>query len=192
MATSTATPTPTPTPTPTEEAAPPLPLPLPTPPYPELILSALAALADPNGSIKSAISSHIESSLAGDLPPSHASLLAAHLARMADTGKLAVADGNYKIPETGAIPTKRGRGRPPKAKLAGAGDGDSAGLPRPRGRPPKPRDPLAPVKVARPRGRPPKNGTSAGMGLSVAAVGEKRPRGRPPKVRAQFAEVGFV
>ncbi|RRT68689.1 hypothetical protein B296_00030433, partial [Ensete ventricosum] len=69
-----------------------------------------------------------------------------------------------------------------------AGPADAA--PRRRGRPPKPVDPLAPVKIPRPRGRPPKR---AADGADPGQPGlTKRPRGRPPKVRPQFTEVGFV
>ncbi|XP_010916178.1 HMG-Y-related protein A [Elaeis guineensis] len=154
------------------------------PPYPEMILTAILALDEKSGSSKSAISKHIEAAHGEQLLPSHASLLAAHLARMTEAGELVFVNNCYlRAGPDAPPPPKRGRGRPPKPKLPLS----PAGPRRPRGRPPKPVDPSAPVKVARPRGRPPKNPVGA-----PAAAGPKRPRGRPPKVRPQFAEVGFV
>ncbi|WOL14081.1 HMG-Y-related protein A-like [Canna indica] len=159
----------------------------PLPPYPEMILATVAAADDSSGTSVSAISDYVESCHGGQLPLAHASLLAAHLARMTEAGELLLVGGSYFRPGPDAPPpVKRGRGRPPKPKLPVPVDA----APRRRGRPPKPVDPLAPVKIPRPRGRPPKNapGDADPDGAALA----KRPRGRPPKVRAQFTEVGFV
>lgn len=151
-----------------------------------MILAAISELDEKCGSSESAISEHIEAAHGEQLPPSHESLLAAHLTRMTEAGELVFVDNCYlRAGPDGPPPLKRGRGRPPKPKLSVS----PAGPPRPRGRPPKPRDPTAPVKVTRPRGRPPKK---PGAAATAAGGGPKRPRGRPPKVRPQFAEVGFV
>ncbi|XP_064972829.1 HMG-Y-related protein A-like [Musa acuminata AAA Group] len=160
----------------------------PLPPYPEMILTAVSAFGEDNGTSESAISEYIESSHSGQLPPSHPSLLAAHLARMTETGELILVDGGYlrSCPDTAPPPIKRGRGRPPKAKIPVSADA----APRRRGRPPKPADPLAPAKIPRPRGRPRKNAPSDAAPRQAGLA--KRPRGRPPKVRTQFREVGFV
>ncbi|CAL9168621.1 unnamed protein product, partial [Musa hybrid cultivar] len=160
------------------------------PPYPQMILAAVAASGDKDGTSMSAISEYVESSYEGQLPPSHASQLAAHLARMTEAGELLLVGSGYFRPGPEAPPpVKRRRGRPPKPKLPDpAGPADAA--PRRRGRPPKPVDPLAPAKIPRPRGRPPKR---AADGPDPGQPGlTKRPRGRPPKVRQQFTEVGFV
>ncbi|KAJ8459854.1 hypothetical protein OPV22_032780 [Ensete ventricosum] len=162
------------------------------PPYPQMILAAVAASGDKDGTSLSAISEYVESSYEGQLPPSHASLLAAHLTRMTEAGELLLVGSVYFRPGPEAPPpVKRSRGRPPKPKPKlpdPAGPADAA--PRRRGRPPKPVDPLAPVKIPRPRGRPPKR---AADGADPGQPGlTKRPRGRPPKVRPQFTEVGFV
>ncbi|OEL13824.1 HMG-Y-related protein A [Dichanthelium oligosanthes] len=184
----------------TEEAAKPSPL----PPYPEMILAAIEGLGDKNGSNKSAISRYIEGKY-GELPPAHASLLTAHLARMKESGELIFLKNNYFRADAPDAPPKRGRGRPPKVRdpnapppppKAPAAPGSS---PRPRGRPPKPKDPLdaavaqATAGMPKARGRPPKKAkteapaapspapASAPAGDGSAPV--KRGRGRPPKVR---------
>ncbi|CAN6727851.1 unnamed protein product [Malus baccata var. baccata] len=163
------------------------------PQYPEMIMAAIEALNDSNGSSKSAIAKHIESTY-GDLPESHVALLAHHLNKMKDTGELVLVKNNYMKPDPNA-PPKRGRGRPPKAKtpvLAGT----VSSPPRPRGRPPKPRDPFAPPPqpkthsgTGRPRGRPPKKAKTTPSSAPVSvptpatATGAPRGRGRPPKVK---------
>ncbi|MCQ8115761.1 histone H1/H5 family protein, partial [Vibrio parahaemolyticus] len=49
------------------------PKPAATPSYPEMILAAIEALDDRNGSNKTAISQHIEGKYEGLLPPAHPS-----------------------------------------------------------------------------------------------------------------------
>ncbi|KAM0952735.1 putative High mobility group protein HMGA [Dioscorea sansibarensis] len=172
------------------------------PPYYEMIMAAIDALDEKNGSNKSAISKYMESTY-GELPPSHPSLLAAHLVRMKESGELIMVKNNYMRPGPDA-PPKRGRGRPPKPKVP-LPPGAAPPAPRPRGRPPKAKDPLAAAvaKAAsglpRPRGRPPKKArpTVAGAGPASSGAapppsGVKRGRGRPPKVKPQFADVGFA
>ncbi|XP_068333139.1 HMG-Y-related protein A-like [Pyrus communis] len=163
------------------------------PQYPEMIMAAIEALNDINGSSKSAIAKHIESTY-GDLPESHAALLAHHLNKMKDTGELVLVKNNYMKPDPNA-PPKRGRGRPPKAKTP-LPAGTVSSPPRPRGRPPKPRDPFAPPPqpkthsgTGRPRGRPPKKAKTTTSSAPVSAptpataTGAPRGRGRPPKVK---------
>ncbi|XP_040383637.1 HMG-Y-related protein A-like [Oryza brachyantha] len=180
------------------------------PSYQEMILGAIEALDDKNGSNKTAISQYIEEKYEG-LPAAHPSLLTAHLARMKQTGELVFSKNNYFRGGDPAIPPKRGRGRPPKAKdataAAAAATRDPVSSPRPRGRPPKPKDPVAEAVakatsgMPRARGRPPKKakvdqGAPIGAPAASAAAPEagaapvKRGRGRPPKVRPAAAPVG--
>ncbi|XP_065040521.1 HMG-Y-related protein A-like [Musa acuminata AAA Group] len=159
--------------------------------YPEMIMEAIEALNEKNGSNKSAISKYIETKY-GELPPSHSSLLTAHLARMRENGELLFIKNNYFRPGAD-VPPKRGRGRPPKPKPE-LPTGAVLPQPRPRGRPPKPKDPLAAAVakatagLPRRRGRPPKAARSGASGTAAPAAaaagsGVKRGRGRPPKVK---------
>ncbi|KAM7279495.1 hypothetical protein ACFE04_006629 [Oxalis oulophora] len=167
-------------------------------PYPQMILSAIEALNECEGSSEASISKYMES-VHSDLPASHSALLSQHLTRMRETGALTFSQNAYNKPDqppvesTVAAPVeKRGRGRPPKpkteAQLAAAA---VVSPPRGRGRPPKNpnAEPAAkkPKTVAeggsgsgRPRGRPRKYPVSSGGETATAPRG----RGRPPKVRA--------
>ncbi|KAG5236780.1 hypothetical protein OIU76_011595 [Salix suchowensis] len=167
------------------------------PQYPEMIMAAVEALNEKEGSNKTSISKQIESTHP-DLPPAHGTLLSHHLNKMKESGQLVLVKNNYMKPDPNA-PPKRGRGRPPKPKLP-TPPGSVAGPPRPRGRPPKPRDPFAPVASpkkkspgsGRPRGRPPKNANrpvSAASSGAVPPSGVPRGRGRPPKVKPAVAPV---
>ena len=78
----------------------------------QMILAAIEGLGDKNGSNKSAISKYIEGKY-GELPPAHASLLTAHLARMKESGELIFVKNNYFRADAPDAPQKRGRGRPP-------------------------------------------------------------------------------
>ncbi|KAE9606106.1 putative High mobility group protein HMGA [Lupinus albus] len=171
--------------------------PLSLPPYPEMIMKAVEALNEPNGSNKSAIASYIESTY-GVLPAGHTPLLNHHLHKMKESGELVFLKNNYMKPDPNA-PPRRGRGRPPKPK-ADVPSGTTVSSPRPRGRPPK--DPNAPpsAKVVssgsgRPRGRPKKIARTAPPPpppppvAAAAPVSSGRPRGRPPKVKPQLTEV---
>jgi len=157
--------------------------------YPDMILSAIEALNDKNGSNKSAISKHIEDTH-GELPPAHTTLLSHHLNRMKQSGQLVLVKNNYMKPDPNA-PPKRGRGRPPKPK-APIPPGTVISPPRPRGRPPKEKSPHAPppavaVGSGRPRGRPKKMAKKGAASPSTAAAqpsGVRRGRGRPPKALA--------
>ncbi|XP_022728247.1 HMG-Y-related protein A-like [Durio zibethinus] len=161
------------------------------PSYPQLILNAIEALNDKNGSNKTSISKYIESKY-GDLPVGHTSLLSHHLNRMKETGELIFWKNNYMKADPSA-PPRRGRGRPPKPKVP-LSSAVVLSPARPRGRPPK--DPNAPSrspkpKVAsgtgKPRGRPRKmarpEGGIGGSSTTIMAAAVRR-RGRPPKVKA--------
>ncbi|KAL2509717.1 high mobility group A [Forsythia ovata] len=172
------------------------------PQYPELIMGAIEALNDKNGSNKSAISKHIEATY-GNLPPAHSTLLSHHLNKMKAAGQLAFVKNNYLKPNPDA-PPRRGRGRPPKPKTP-LPPGAVLPAPRPRGRPPKPRDPSDPPPPPKPkaapssaasgrkRGRPPKVAKTGvppppPPSTSVGAPsGVQRGRGRPPKVKPAVA-----
>ncbi|KAF0910251.1 hypothetical protein E2562_001439 [Oryza meyeriana var. granulata] len=157
------------------------------PSYPEMIVEAIASLAEENGSSQAAIARRIEAArgAAGGLPPSHPALVAAHLSRMSAAGELvAVAGGKYAL-----------RPQPPPVAAVEAeftADDDSADedlLPSPPPPPPK-----------RGRGRPPKVRPPGYPGLPAATVGAPgdgsvaaaapampRRRGRPPKPRDPHA-----
>ncbi|GFP96639.1 hmg-y-related protein a [Phtheirospermum japonicum] len=110
-----------------------------------MIMEAIEALDEANGSNKSSISKHIETTY-GNLPPAHTTLLTHHLNRMRATGQLLFIKNNYLKPGPNS-PPRRGRGRPPKPKalsrraLSCRRPVHVAGLPnrppRGRGRPPK-------------------------------------------------------
>ncbi|KAI4379080.1 hypothetical protein MLD38_005419 [Melastoma candidum] len=180
------------------------------PPYPELIIAAIDALNDPNGSNKTTISRHIES-LYPNLPSSHATLLSHHLNRMKQDGDLVMLKNNYMRPDQDA-PPKRGRGRPRKNVEPTALPVQAAApsSPRPRGRPPKsgdseaqPKSKPVPNVSGKKRGRPRKEKADVSGGSepvaeaeteaqAPAAVGEvggvvKRGRGRPPKAKTGAA-----
>lgn len=163
----------------------------------QMIMAAIEALDDKDGSNKSAISKQIESTYP-DLPAAHTTLLAHHLNKMKQSGQLVMVKNNYMKPDPNA-PPKRGRGRPPKPKVP-VPPGTVIAPPRPRGRPPKPKDPFAPVAPpkkstsgsGRPRGRPPKKAKTEVAPTSAPAAqakGVKRGRGRPPKVKSAVAPV---
>ncbi|OQU80556.1 hypothetical protein SORBI_3007G143250, partial [Sorghum bicolor] len=86
-----------------EEAAKPSPI----PPYPEMILEAIEGLGDKNGSNKSSISKYIQGKY-GELPPAHACLLTAHLARMKESGEVILLKNHYFRADAPGAPPKRG------------------------------------------------------------------------------------
>lgn len=70
-----------------------------------MIVAAITALAEENGSSQAAIARRIEAQARGDLPASHPALVAAHLSRMSAAGELvAVAGGKYALPPPPAQP----------------------------------------------------------------------------------------
>ncbi|KAG8373474.1 hypothetical protein BUALT_Bualt11G0028000 [Buddleja alternifolia] len=138
------------------------------PPYPQMIMEALDALKQTEGSNKSSISKFMESKY-GEMPAGHADLLTTHLTAMKDYGDLLLVKNNYLKPGPDA-PLKRGRGSPPKPKEPML-EGTNPDLSTPRGHPKKdPNAPPAPKKLKPPHAGPP----------SVSQTG--RPRGRPRKV----------
>lgn len=162
-----------------------------------MIIAALEALKEENGSNKSSISKYIESKY-GDLPAGHSQLLSDNLNRMKETGELVFWKNNYM--KSDQAPPRRGRGRPPKPKGL-LPPSDTVSPARPRGRPPK--DPNAPPKptkpkdassTGRPRGRPrkmakPTGGLGGSAEATAVAAPSGRPRGRPPKAKAASTEV---
>lgn len=156
-----------------------------------MIVAAIAALAEENGSSQAAIARRIEAEARGDLPASHPALVAAHLSRMSAAGELvAVVGGKYTLPPPPA----------PPAPESPAGGGDDCADEEEA---PEPLPPQPPVK--RGRGRPPKvrppgfpaagTGAAAVPGRVVGVPGTAaaspaaapRRRGRPPKPRDPHA-----
>ncbi|RLN17993.1 HMG-Y-related protein A-like [Panicum miliaceum] len=165
-----------------------------------MIVAAIAALAEENGSSQAAIARRIEAEARSDLPASHPALVAAHLSRMSAAGELvAVAGGKYALPPPpppapespadGGVddddcadeeeapeplpqpPAKRGRGRPPKVRPPGF-SATGSGADGPVGAPGAAASPPA---APRRRGRPPKPRDPH------APPKIPRPRGRPRK-----------
>ena len=148
-----------------------------------MILAAIEALNDKAGSNKSAISKHIESKHA-DLPPAHASLLTAHLARMKESGELIFLKNNYFRTHAPDAPPKRGRGRPPKSKDPNAPPPPPKPTsPRPRGRPAKSKDPEAEAANPPKKAKPAPASAPAPAPVADGSTPAKRGRGRPRKVR---------
>jgi hypothetical protein len=71
-----------------------------------MILEAIDALDNENGSNKTAISGYIKRKYGSSLPSSHATLLTAHLARMKTTGELAFAGYYYFRPDEEEEPSE--------------------------------------------------------------------------------------
>ncbi|KAI4385879.1 hypothetical protein MLD38_003867 [Melastoma candidum] len=170
------------------------------PPYPELIIAAIDALNDPNGSNKTTISRHIES-LYPNLPSSHATHLAHHLNRMKQDGDLVLLKNNYMRPDLDA-PPKRGRGRPrknaePTPLPVQAAAPSLPGPPKSGDSEAQPKSKPIPNVSGKKRGRPRKEkadvssrsepvaGAEAEATAAVVGAGGvvKRGRGRPPKAK---------
>ncbi|CAN6195875.1 unnamed protein product [Urochloa humidicola] len=69
------------------------------PSYPEMILEAIDALGNANGSNKTAISGYLKDKYRADLPKDHNSLLTINLGRMKSSGELVFSKNNYFRPE---------------------------------------------------------------------------------------------
>nr|GMC59694.1 HMG-Y-related protein A-like [Ipomoea batatas] len=104
------------------------------PEYPEMIIEAIDALKQEEGSNKTSISRYIESKY-GELPSAHSKLLTFHLDRMKQSGELIFLKNNY-IKAGPGVPPKRGRGRKPKPS-PGPSTVTLSKTGRPRGRPRK-------------------------------------------------------
>ncbi|KAL8109236.1 HMG-Y-related protein A-like [Apium graveolens] len=171
------------------------------PTYPEMIMGAIDALKEKDGSSKSAIGKHIESTY-GDLPAGHMNSLTEHLNKLREDGELVFAKNNYMRPGSSA-PPKRGRGRPPKVKDANAAevpvvaaatppaapaaaatavaDGPSRGRGRPR------KDPNAPPSVKKAKTEKPKEDEKE---EDPTPSKSGRARGRPRKVQPALGQNG--
>ncbi|KAL5663247.1 hypothetical protein ACJX0J_023355, partial [Zea mays] len=120
-----------------------------------MIVAAITALAEENGSSQAAIARRIEAQARGDLPASHPALVAAHLSRMSAAGELvAVAGGKYALPPPPAQPA-------PESPADDGEDDDCADEVDEEEEAPEP----LPVPVPQPpakrgRGRPPKPRTA--------------------------------
>ncbi|RLM86465.1 hypothetical protein C2845_PM04G13390 [Panicum miliaceum] len=82
-----------------ELAPPPPPPPPPLPSYPEMILEAIDALDNDNGSNKTAISGYLKGKYGASLPTDHTSLLTINLGRMKSSGEIVFARNNYFRPD---------------------------------------------------------------------------------------------
>ncbi|CAI9276219.1 unnamed protein product [Lactuca saligna] len=144
------------------------------PPYPQMIFEAIDALKQKEGSNKSSILNHIESTY-GNLPSGGTALLTDNLKNLRDSGELVLLRNNYMRPDPNS-PLKRGRGRPSKPK-------DPAALEK---------NPTAESgsEVKRGRGRPKKdpNAPLAAKKVKIS-TGSGRPRGRPRKVQPELTGV---
>ncbi|NP_001142793.2 HMG-Y-related protein A [Zea mays] len=180
------------TPTPSGDGSPPGSSDLVPPSYPEMIVAAIAALAEENGSSQAAIARRIEAQARGDLPASHPALVAAHLSRMSAAGELvAVAGGKYALPPPPAQPAPES---PADDGEDDDDDDDCADEVDEEEEAPEPL--LVPVPVPQPpakrgRGRPPKPrpaGFPIGVpGAAASPAAAPRRRGRPPKPRDPHA-----
>lgn len=109
-----------------------------------MIIEAIDALKQEEGSNKTSISRYIESKY-GELPSAHSKLLTFHLDRMKQSGELIFLKNNY-IKAGPGVPPKRGRGRPRK---------DPNAPPVPKKPKPSPGPSTVTLsKTGRPRGRP--------------------------------------
>ncbi|OMO76474.1 Histone H1/H5 [Corchorus capsularis] len=170
-----------------------------------MIVEAIGALKDSNGSSKRAIAKYIESTHK-DLPPTHSALLTHHLKRLKNNGLLVMVKKSYKlastarsegfIPDSAPVPVlsnpnppdaspgpKRGRGRPPKPKPISQPTLQTVD-PNPTQQPVTVTVPLAGGPRKSP-GRPRKNNAPAvpvpGPVPVQVQLGVRRGRGRPPK-----------
>lgn len=147
-----------------------------------MIVAAIAALAEENGSSQAAIARRIDAEARGDLPASHPALVAAHLSRMSAAGELvAVAGGKYALPP----PPPPAPPAPESPADGGVDDDDDCAdeeeAPEPLPQPPAKRGRGRPPKV-RPPGFP-----AAGSGAAASPPAAPRRRGRPPKPRDPHA-----
>ncbi|EYU45802.1 hypothetical protein ABFS83_11G097700 [Erythranthe nasuta] len=148
------------------------------PPYPEMIMEAIEALKQKDGSDKSSISEYIESKYK-EISDDHEDILEANLTSMKENGELLFVNNSYL--KAGAdAPVKRGRGRPPKPK------DPSAPAPAPA--------PAAPAGSSRGRGRPRKDPSAPAAAkkakTSAGPTGSGRPRGRPRKDKTDAVQNG--
>ncbi|XP_074336222.1 uncharacterized protein LOC141673377 [Apium graveolens] len=161
-----------------------------------MIMGAIDALKEKDGSSKSAIGKHMESTY-GDLPAGHMNSLTEHLNKLKEDGELVFVKNNYMRPGSSA-PPKGGRGRPPKVKDANAAevpvaavtpsaaaaavaDGPSRGRGRPR------KDPNAPPSVKKAKTEKPKEDEKE---EDPTRSKSGRAPGRPRKVQPALGQNG--
>lgn len=166
-------------------------------------MGAIDALKEKDGSNKSTIGKHIESTYR-DLPAGHINSLTEHLNKLKEDGELVLVKNNYMRPDPNA-PPKRGRGRPPKAKdlnapevpvvaapapapVAPAATPGTDGSSRGRGRPRK--DPNAPPSVKKAKTEKPKEDDKEEDKEDPTPSKSGRPRGRPRKVQPALGQNG--
>ncbi|KAL4196748.1 hypothetical protein AMTRI_Chr04g247780 [Amborella trichopoda] len=164
------------------------------PPYVDMIISAITALKEENGSSKRAIDKYMEANYP-NLPPTHTALLAHHLRRLKECGELVMVKNSYKLPNQAEPQAEAGAEPGPEEPTNAEPTGEPIALVvtqvgpsptksgRPRGRPRKSKPTVVPIGPPRPRGRPPKPRSAAVLAAAVAAKPFPRPRGRPPKPR---------
>ncbi|XP_066328454.1 HMG-Y-related protein A-like [Miscanthus floridulus] len=184
------------TPTSSGDGSPPGSSDLVPPSYPEMIVAAIAALAEENGSSQAAIARRIEAEARGDLPASHPALVAAHLSRMSAAGELvAVAGGKYALspPPPPAPPASESLADDEEDDDCADEEEEEAPEPLPlpqlpakrgRGRPPKPRPAGFPAAGVPGAAGPCPIGV---LGAAATPAAAPRRRGRPPKPRDPHA-----
>uniref|UniRef100_A0A1J3FQW4 HMG-Y-related protein A n=1 Tax=Noccaea caerulescens TaxID=107243 RepID=A0A1J3FQW4_NOCCA len=129
------------------------------PPYSDMICTAIAALNEPDGSSKQAISRYIERIYTG-IPPAHGALLTHHLRTLKASGILTMVKKSYKFAVT-----------PPPTSVAVAAAAASAGL-----EPPRSDFTSNPVNENQPL---------PDQAVTATPLTQKRGRGRPPKPKPE-------
>ncbi|KAL8246062.1 hypothetical protein R6Q59_007278 [Mikania micrantha] len=124
------------------------------PPYAEMIIAAITALKDTDGSSRQAISKYIEKEFT-NLPPTHATLLTHHLKRLKNLGQLVMVKHSYMLPpRSGQFQSSGSTDYQPSLDFSGSGDVTDA------------------------------NVATVGVDLGDLASGStKRKPGRPPKLK---------
>ncbi|KAL8140222.1 hypothetical protein V2J09_006243 [Rumex salicifolius] len=149
------------------------------PPYAEMIMAAIAALKEVDGSSKKAIAKYIEGAYP-NLPSAHPALLTHHLKRLKNCGQLVMVKKSYMLPPA---PGSRSDLAPPPTAAAPPGDfAPSPSAKRRPGRPPK-----ATPSSSEPH---PLSGEISHPSAGLGNVSAKR-RGRPPKPQPKPGPPGF-
>ncbi|KAG0456146.1 hypothetical protein HPP92_023934 [Vanilla planifolia] len=149
------------------------------PPYSEMILAAISELGAKAGSSKAKISRQISAKYEFSLKQNHYEELSAALDRMQANGQLIFSKNNYMKPDPNQ-PPRRGRGRPPKAKVSGTeGAGSSLAVTKFCSEMPQ-------TMVKRGRGRPPKAKISGTEG-----AGSSAPKGTESSISAGGKDPGM-
>ncbi|KAK1406548.1 hypothetical protein QVD17_41959 [Tagetes erecta] len=91
------------------------------PPYAEMIIAAITALKDRDGSSRQAISKYIEKEFA-NLPPTHSTLLTHHLKRLKNLGQLVMVKHSYMLPRSAHFQPPDATGYQPAIDFSASGD----------------------------------------------------------------------